>query len=186
MLTHVGTQTLKTPRLTLRRFTSDDAEAMFENWASDPEVTKFLSWKPHESAEATRQLLNTWIQNYENSDYYHWIIVLNETNTPVGSLAAVGHNDKTAMVHIGYCIGKAFWNRGITSEALAAAIEFFFTMVGINRIEAIHDPENTHSGDVMKKCGMKYEGTLRQAGISNRGIHDICEYSILKSEWEKR
>ena len=60
---------------------------------------------------------------------------------------------------------------------------YLFLEVGANRIESQHDPDNPHSGGVMKKCGLKYEGTLRQADYSNRGIVDACVYSILRSEW---
>jgi ribosomal-protein-alanine N-acetyltransferase len=87
------------------------------------------------------------------------------------------------MVHIGYCIGKKYWNQGITSEALNRIIKFFFEEVGVNRIESRHDPNNPNSGKVMKKCGMKYEGTIRQADINNQGICDYSEYGILAEEY---
>ena len=88
------------------------------------------------------------------------------------------------MVHIGYCIGKPWWHQGITSEALAAVIGFFFDRVGVSRIEARHDARNPRSGLVMRKCGMKYEGTLRSADRNNQGIHDVCYYGLLKREWQ--
>lgn len=49
------------------------------------------------------------------------------------------------------------------SEALAALIKFFFEEVEVNRIESRFDPNNIGSGKVMEKCGMEYEGTLREA-----------------------
>ena len=70
------------------------------------------------------------------------------------------------MVHIGYCISKKWWNKGITSEALKALIKYFFEEVGVNRVESRHDPSNPNSGKVMMKCGMKYEGTIREADIN--------------------
>lgn len=66
MITHKGTQTIHTDRLILRKFTVDDAQAMFENWASDERVTRYLTWCPHESPEATKQLLELWCAAYEN------------------------------------------------------------------------------------------------------------------------
>ncbi|GEM_PF-6663323 len=60
MITNKGTQTIQTERLKLRRFTVDDAQAMFDNWANDPRVTRYLTWSPHESPEATKQLLERW------------------------------------------------------------------------------------------------------------------------------
>ena len=50
---HLGSKVLTTERLVLRPFRADDAEAMFNNWASDPEVTKYLTWTPHKSAVGT-------------------------------------------------------------------------------------------------------------------------------------
>ena len=69
------------------------------------------------------------------------------------------------------------------SEAFRSIIPFFFDEVKANRIESRHDPNNPHSGDVMKKCGLKYEGTLRQADWNNQGIVDTCMYGLLREEW---
>ena len=91
-------------------------------------------------------------------------------------------NENISKAHIGYCIGRTWWNRGITSEALKAVMDFLFDVVGVNRIEARHDPRNPNSGKVMKKCNMKYEGTLRSYDWNNQGISDACYYALLKSE----
>ena len=183
MLTHKGTQTIKTPRLTLRRFTIDDVQAVYSNWANDPAVTEFLCWQAHENTDITHSVLASWVENYAKNDYYQWVIVPDDIGEPIGCIAAVKQDDEISMVHIGYALGKAWWHQGYMSEALAAVIEFFFIQVGINRVESRHDPNNSHSGGVMKKCGMKYEGTLRQADHSNKGIVDACMYAILKDEW---
>ena len=63
-----------------------------------------------------------------------------------------------------------------------AIIPFFFEQVEVKRIESQHDPQNPNSGEVMKKCGMQYEGTLRKADWSNKGIVDASVYSILAEE----
>ena len=86
------------------------------------------------------------------------------------------------MVHIGYCLGKAWWRQGIMSEALKAVMDFFFDEVEANRIESRHDVRNPHSGMVMKKCGMKYEGTTCSSDRNNRGVCDVCLYALLRSE----
>lgn len=78
-----------------------------------------------------------------------------------------------------------FWNKGIITESLNAVIKFFFEEVGINRIEAKHDINNPASGEVMKKCGMQFEGILRQAGKNNTGLCDLAVYSILKDDIKK-
>ena len=71
------------------------------------------------------------------------------------------------------------------SEAFARTISFLFEEVGAQRIESQHDPNNPASGKVMEKCGLKYEGTLRKADWSNKGIVDAAIYGLLKEEYNK-
>lgn len=180
---HCGTKRLETERLILRRYVTEDAAAVYKNWASDDEVTKYLTWPTHKSQEISQRVVESWVDRYLNDNYYHWIIALKDNGEePVGDIAVVNMNESISMMHIGYCIGKAWWHRGITSEALKAVMDFLFDVVGANRIEARHDPRNPNSGGVMKKCGMKYEGTLRSAGRNGQGICDECYYALLKEE----
>ena len=69
-MNHKGTIQLETERLILRRFTIDDAPAMFKNWASDPEVTKFMTWPTHKDVGVSRWDLDSWLPSYEKNDYY--------------------------------------------------------------------------------------------------------------------
>ena len=180
---HCGTQTIETERLLLRRFTLDDARAMYKNWASDPDVTKFLTWPAHSGIDVSKAVLEEWVSLYAEKNYYQWAIVLKEHgNDPIGSISAVRMDEEIDMVHIGYCLGKEWWRRGIMSEALKAVMDFFFDRVGANRVESRHDPRNPHSGMVMKKCGMKYEGTMRCSDKNNQGICDASWYALLKAE----
>ena len=180
---HLGTKQLETERLILRRFRVSDAQAMYENWARDSEVTKYLTWPAHSGPEVSEAVLSAWEKEYAKETYYQWAIVLKENgDEPIGSISVVGSREDIAMVHIGYCIGRAWWHRGITSEALKAVMDFFFDEVGVNRVECRHDSNNPHSGMVMKKCGMRYEGTLRQADRNNQGLCDACMYGLLRSD----
>ena len=97
-------------------------------------------------------------------------------NEPIGTINVVDMKENLNIIHIGYCIGSKWWNQGITSEAFSGIIPFFFDEVKANRIEAQHDPNNPNSGKVMVKCGLKYEGTLRQAGFNIKGITDKAMY----------
>lgn len=180
MLNHKGTVVLTTPRLTLRPFTVGDAEDMYGNWASDPEVTKFLTWPTHASVDVSRWVCNDWVSHYVEADYYSWAITLD--GHAIGSIAVVSHDDQAGKAHIGYALSRKMWHMGIMSEALQAVMDFLFDEVGYARIEARHDPRNPHSGGVMRKCGMKYEGTLHQSDWNNQGICDACWYALLKSE----
>ncbi len=180
---HCGTQTLETKRLILRRFTVRDADAMYTNWASDPEVTRYLTWPAHAGVETSRAVLADWTAAYAQESCYQWAIVLKDrADDPVGSIGAVDVSDDIAAVQIGYCLGRRWWHQGIMSEALGAVMDFFFDAVGCNRVAGRHDPRNPHSGMVMQKCGMKYEGTQRSADRNNQGICDTSWYALLKDE----
>ena len=73
---HVGTITLETERLILRKFELSDSKAMFNNWANDDEVTKYMSWTTHENEDVSKQVLDIWVKEYENINNYQWCIVL--------------------------------------------------------------------------------------------------------------
>ncbi len=180
---HCGTQRIETDRLILRRYVIEDADAMYKNWASDSDVTKFLTWQPHSSVEVSRGIIENWLKEYSDEKYYQWAIVLKDNgNEPIGDISVVHMKEDISMVHIGYCLGRAWWRRGIMSEALKAVMDFMFDTVEVNRVESRHDPMNPNSGKVMQKCGMKYEGTLRSADRNNQGICDACYYALLRSE----
>lgn len=173
-----GTRTLETSRLVLRRFTPEDAPAMFANWASDPEVTKYLTWPTHTSADITAWVVNSWCQNYAQPNYYHWCITLKGKDEAIGDIAVVEQKEIISCAEVGYCLGRKWWHQGIMSEALQAVMTCLFED-GYQRVEAGHDVSNPHSGDVMKKCGMRYEGTHRKAGKNNQGIVDMALYAML-------
>lgn len=180
-----GTCPIETARLYLGRFTMNDVYAVYENWAKDPYVTRFLTWPAHINPDITRQILLEWIESYLKPDFYQWGITRkDDPGTPIGTISAVKIDEETETVSIGYCLGRDWWNQGIMSEALWGVIRFFFEEVHLNRVEACHDINNPASGKVMEKCHMTYEGTLRQGGRNNQGIADLAVYSILREEYE--
>jgi len=183
-MNHKGTVKLETERLVLRRFVIEDAEAGFRNWMSDERVTEFLRWPTHKDISISERVINEWVEEYEkDKSFYQWAIVLKELGEPIGTISVVEKNEQIDMVHIGYCIGSKWWGNGYMSEAFACIISFLFEEVGAQRIESQHDPNNPASGKVMEKCGLKYEGTLRKADWSNKGIVDAAMYALLAEEY---
>ena len=183
---HKGTKTIETERLTLRPFRHEDARAAFANWTGESEVTRFLTWPTHADIAVTEKVIDSWIAMYGEKDFYQWAIVLKDIAEPIGSISVVRQDERINSMEVGYCIGSRWWHKGIVSEAFGAVIRFLFDEVGVNRVAARHDPNNPHSGGVMKKCGLKYEGTLRSADITNQGLVDVCVYSILREEYERK
>ena len=178
-----GTHTIETERLILRQFTIDDAEAVYNNWCNDPEVTKFLQWPTHQDVDETEGILEDWVEKYGQGDWYNWAIELKELGEPIGNISVVQQDQRARRAHIGYCLGRKWWHQGVMSEALAAVISYLFHE-GFLRIESRHNVNNPHSGDVMKKCGMQYEGTFRGYDWDNSGIGDAAFYSILKEDYK--
>lgn len=184
-MNHQGTRLLESKRLILRRFELQDAQAMFVNWASDPQVTKFLRWQAHACVDVSRAILSDWVGRYHQPDFYLWAIVPRDLGEPIGSISVVGHDDHIQMAHIGYAIGRSWWHQGLTSEALSTVLSYLFREVHVNRVESRHDPQNPHSGGVMRKCGLQYEGTHRQADWNQQGICDAACYAILAEDYKR-
>ena len=175
---HKGTKRIKTERLLLREFRMEDAAYMFENWASDPKVTEFLTWQPHGSPDVTKAIVTEWVNGYSQPNFYQWVIELKEISQPIGSISVVEIDEESQSFEIGYCIGARWWGKGITAEAFKQVIHYLFEELGVQCITAKHDTENPNSGKVMQKCGMQYVGTKEKAGKNNRGICDLAYYEL--------
>ena len=173
---HIGTQTIETERLILRRFDLLDAYDMFKNWASDPEVCKFLAWPPYIYERDVQNKVKEWVTAYDDINFYNWGIVLKEINEVIGSIGVVASIDHILQCEVGYCIGKEFWGQGIMTEAHSAVMDYLFFKVGYHRIQARHDVFNVASGIVMQKTGMQFEGIMRHANIRRDG--SFCDYAV--------
>ena len=184
-MNHMGTIRIGTSRLILRRFTIEDADMMYRNWASNDEVTKYLTWPTHTSPDVTRGVLEEWISRYNEPNFYNWGIELKDSGELVGNISVVETDDEKSSALLGWCMGTYWWGQEIMPEAASAVLHYLFSEVGYNRISSNHDEENSKSGRVMQKIGMTYEGTLRASGKNNRGIIDEVWYSILKEEYQK-
>ena len=181
MLTHKGTQEIKTERLLLRRFTPEDAQPMFERWANDEQVTRYLTWDPHGTMEVTKERVAAWCAGYEKADFYLWAIELD--GELVGSISVVNYDERSQRAEIGYCMGVAWWGQGVMTEAAGAVIDFLFAEVGCNRVEIDHLLENPASGRVAQKCGLTKEGVRREFFNKNGVFHDDVIYAITRREW---
>lgn len=184
-LSHTGTVEIRTERLLLRRFTPDDAQAMYLGWASDPAVTEYLTWDPHDSPASTRALLEMWCAEYDKPDYYNWAIEFG--GEVVGNISVVRISEQNEYAEIGYCLSQRCWGKGIMPEAFSAVIDHLFGRVGFHRICAEHDDHNPKSGRVMIKCGLKLEGRRREAWHHRNGEwHDLVCYATVRDDWREK
>lgn len=174
LIHHLGTQSIETLRLLLRRFRIEDSKDMFLNWANDPEVCKYLLWGPHKNEEASRRRIQQWVEHYELGNAYVWAITLKDSNIAIGSISVEISNDSSLSCEVGYCIGKAYWNRGILTEALRAVLHYLFYDVGYQRVQAKHDVQNIASGKVMQKAGMHFVKYEYHVGLRRDGSYYDC------------
>mgnify|MGYP001187658816 CR=1 FL=1 len=174
---------LETERLTLRRLSTDDAEDFYE-YAKDPEVGPPAGWKPHESLEETKNI----IQNMFDV-CYTWAIRLKDSDKVIGVIALEPdkHRPEAESLEIGYSLSREYWGRGIMTEAAEAVIEYGFEEMDLELIAISTSKVNKRSQGVIKKCGFTYEGTVRKTyKIYTGELRDSMIFSILREEYEAR
>ena len=150
---------IETPRLVLRKPRLEDAEAIYGNFASSPDVTRFLGWPRHESVESTRGFLQ-----FSESEWRDWpagpyVIEVREGGTIVGSTGFGFETPHRAAT--GYVLAQGVWGRGYATEALRAIVEVAH-LVALVRLYALCHTEHASSWRVLEKCGFAREGTLRR------------------------
>ncbi len=179
---------IKTERLIIKPFKKSYAKEFFENITSKNECTEYLFFKKHETMQDCKQFLDKVVQEQDVNKKYSFAIFIKESNKLIGEISyGIKKDVGGGVASCGYVIDNNFWNKGHATESLKALIEFVFENTSINRLEANHDVENEKSGMVLRKVGMKYEGTFR--GYIKNNKHekaDACIYSILRCEYTNK
>lgn len=167
--------TLETERLTLRPFEIIDSYQMFHNWASDPEVTKYMTWNPHESIETTKKIIEMWIEEYQKVERINFAIVLKSTNELIGGIDVCGYIEGTPV--IGYVLSRKYWNHGYMTEAGLEVIKFLKSL-GYNKIKIDAVIENIGSNKVIQKLGGKLINQKEEYFENKKQKFFINEYLV--------
>lgn len=180
---NIGTKILETNRLILRKFNENDYIKMYDNWASDKHVTKYVSFNTHQNYKETKEIINEWIKEYDNGSY-NWVVELKDTNKIIGNISVIEISKKHNNCDVGYVFGAKFWGNGYATESLKIVVEFLLDECAFHLIEAKHHASNPASGRVMEKVGMKKDGILRERRINKikEGFDDLVVYSITKTD----
>lgn len=144
---------METERLYFRKFSLDDAEAMYQHWASDPEVTKYMTWNPHENVSVTRTIISEWVEGYQKGETDRFAIVLKSTNEVIGAIDVVGFHEN--FPEIGYVLSRKYWNQGMMTEACKAMVNHLFQK-GYRMIYIEAHVNNIGSNRVIQKVGFQY------------------------------
>ena len=124
---------LETDRLLLRKLTLEDAADVFE-YAREPDITRFLTWKPHRSIEDSKGFIGFMISRYEAKEVADWGIVLKENDKLIGTVGFIRWSPENSRAEVGYALSKEYWGKGIMTEAVSEIIKFGFGKMELNRI----------------------------------------------------
>ena len=170
---------LETERLLLRKLEYTDKQDIFE-YASNPEVSKYMPWEAHGGEIDTLDFLNITYENYNNDRPASWGIVLKSINKIIGTAGFASLDKINLRAEFGYAISQDYWNKGIATEASKEILKYGFNQMGLNRIEAMCNVENIASARVLEKAGLTLEGILREYILVKEKFVDHKLYSILK------
>ena len=176
--------TLETPRLRLRKLNMRDAQDIFD-YSQDPQVARFVLWEAQTSLSDARSYIRYMLRKYRLGEPASWGIEWKETQKIIGTIGFMWIQRDNAAAEVGYSLSRAYWNRGIMTEALREILRYGFRSMNLNRIEAQHETENPASGAVMRKCGMQREGTLRQRLLNKGRFVDVDLYAILRRDFQE-
>ena len=175
---------LTTARLVLRCYEPGDVDDVYA-YARDPEWSRYLD--PIVPSPYSRQDAEEWVASQlsdEQADGIPFVLVLD--GVVVGALS-VREDATNRSAELGWSLHRDHWGRGLTTEAVHAAIDFAFETRGLDRVHARAFAPNIGSWRVMEKVGMTREGVLRLHDVDRYGErHDVVWYGLLRSEWERR
>lgn len=176
--------TLKTERLSLRAMHPIDAEDMFD-YASREDVTRYLLWKPHKDISYTKDYLHYIQSRYALGDFYDWAIIEREGRRMIGTCGFAKIDAENHRAELGYVINPDFHGRGYAHEAAARVLEFGFSVLGLNRIEARFMQGNDASLRVMERLGMSFEGYHRDAIFVKGEYKTVGVSAITRRDFER-
>ena len=172
---------LSTRRLTLRAIAPHDA-AGFRALMSIPEVTRYANWPE----DPTEDQANAWTRNlsalFPSGTGCAWVIEERSSGAFIGAVHFNYFYWEWKVGGIGYEIHPDYWGKGLTTEALRAAVAYGHRFLALNRIEAWTLPGNTASDRVLEKAGFQFEGVFRQKGFFKGAFHDFRMFGRVASD----
>jgi ribosomal-protein-alanine N-acetyltransferase len=175
---------LETDRFILRRLHPDDADDMYE-YAHDTEVTKYLTWSPHQTKAYTKEYLHYIKGRYRVGDFFDWAVVCKDSGKMIGTCGFTRFDYPNDCGEVGYVLNSAYHGQGIATEVVSKIIEFGFCRLELNRIEAKYMVGNEASRRVMEKNDMTFEGIQRQRMLVKGQYRDIGVCALIKSDFKK-
>ncbi len=184
MLNHVGTRIIETERMILRRFEYSDNLSMRKNWISNEKIQSLYSEPVYTTEEKVKELLDKYIGSYREDDYYRWAVIDKKSKECIGQIAYFLVDSKNHFAEIEYCIGEDYQCKGLATEATKAVIAYGFDQMNLHKVQICTKTINPASKRVIEKCGLTYEGTLRDYFYTDGQYVGRLFFSILKNEYK--
>jgi ribosomal-protein-alanine N-acetyltransferase len=172
---------LITPRLVLRCFTLEDADALFLVRV-DPENARFTGRPPATSRDAIREKVAQMLENLRTESAISWVISDAETGAYLGSAGLWRWDKDNARAEVGYELARHLWGRGLVTEAMRPILAFGFERMGLHSAEAKVHPDNMSSIRVLEKLGFRKEAHFRENCLNQGVFEDTAVYSRLVTD----
>lgn len=150
-------QEFTTENFLVRPIRLDDASLVFEHWAQEIDIAKYMTWKPHKDVEETELFIESCLDGWQNNDFT-WLIETEQDKQVIGSFAASRNGSR---IETGYLLRKEYWGKGYIPEVIRAFITKAFKIDGVFRVWAVCDVDNLASKRAMEKGGLEPEGILK-------------------------
>lgn len=168
-------------RLRLRALEPRDADALFALY-SDTDVMRYWSTPPWRDRAQSMEHIERMQRERQQAECYPWAATLDD-DVLIGTCSLFAISRTHARAEIGYALRPQCWGLGLAQEMLGLALAHAFDAIGLNRIEADIDPENTASCRLVERLGFTREGLLRERWRVNDGVQDTALYALLAREW---
>ena len=175
---------LECDRIILRKMDRSFADDMFE-YASNPAVTKYLTWDVHPNRRFSYNYLGYVNSRYRTGEFFDWAITMRDSGKMIGTCGFTRFNFSSYSAEIGFVLNPKYWGYSIAPEASRRVIRFGFDTLALHRIEARYMENNIQSRRVMEKSGMTFEGIYRDMMLVRGQFVSVGVCSILRSEFNR-
>lgn len=172
-----GTVELKTNRLLLRRYQSEDAAVLFRMIGSDPKMFEYPGWNPYQTCAMALETVESFIKSYGDPHFYGWGII--NKGKLIGTIGAYDYDADKSWIEIGMSIARASWGQGFATEAVTVMLRYLTEHENIKTVSAWCASDNIGSRKTMEKAGMKMVCSDKGALEINGHTYDklVFEYA---------
>ena len=177
--------TLNTRRLLLRPLRGSDADALLGLF-SDPKVMRYWSTPPWKSIDQARSMIDRDGKAMAAGEHVRLGLERTEDGVLIGTCTLFAISEQCRRAEVGYAMASHAWGKAYMDEALRALLNYGFSELKLNRVEADIDPRNEASARSLERLGFKKEGYLRERWIVGDEVSDTALYGLLHRDWHWR